>query len=121
MPDRSKTVPFIEPLDEAGWRAFLADIIREAAPRRIILFGSRATGRATRESDFDLLVLMDGEPNGAFDRYEIAAALWRRLARFRVAKDILVCSEAEFQAALGSAASPIGSAWREGCPVYEAA
>ncbi len=33
--------------------------LQEMGARRIILFGSRARGRARRESDIDLLVIMD--------------------------------------------------------------
>jgi predicted nucleotidyltransferase len=39
-------------------RAFARRIAREFKPKRIILFGSYAYGRPTRDSDVDLMVVM---------------------------------------------------------------
>jgi uncharacterized protein len=40
--------------------ARLVQYVRETVqPQRIVLFGSRATGRADAESDYDLLVVVD--------------------------------------------------------------
>ncbi len=38
------------------------DAVRQAEPEaRVVLFGSRARGDATPESDWDLLIVLDGE------------------------------------------------------------
>ncbi|MCE1225256.1 MAG: nucleotidyltransferase domain-containing protein [Geobacteraceae bacterium] len=48
---------------------------REFAPEKVILFGSYATGKASAESDVDLLVIMPGEVSGA----RVAADIITRL------------------------------------------
>ena len=52
----------------------LADQFR---PERVILFGSMAEGRATADSDVDLLVVMAGAQNGA----DCALEIRRRIPR----------------------------------------
>jgi predicted nucleotidyltransferase len=42
-----------------------AEIAREFQPEQIVLFGSHADGRATDDSDVDLLVVMPFQGNGA--------------------------------------------------------
>lgn len=49
---------------------------REFAPEKVILFGSYATGKASAESDVDLLVIMPGdEVSGARVAADIIARL----------------------------------------------
>jgi uncharacterized protein len=61
-------------------------IVREVAPRRIILFGSRSRGQETESSDLDLLVVQDsGRPNRQVRR-QIECLLWGR----RFAVDLIV-------------------------------
>ncbi len=52
-------------------RAYAAEIAREFRPRRIILFGSYAYGKPTRDSDVDLLVIMPHKGCGADKATEI--------------------------------------------------
>src|SRR5712675_1375086 len=42
-------------------RDLLDPVVEYFKPQRVILFGSRARGEATRESDIDLLVIVDDE------------------------------------------------------------
>jgi uncharacterized protein len=42
-------------------RRLLDPVIRHFKPQRVILFGSRARGEATRDSDIDLLVIVDDD------------------------------------------------------------
>lgn len=74
--------------------------IREAAsPDRIILFGSAATGDMNRDSDLDLLVLMDSPSNTRQESVRIRSQLlglgWpidvlvMDTARFDETKDII--------------------------------
>lgn len=76
--------------------AQIPEMVHEIAarfhPRRIILFGSYATGVATQDSDVDLLVITDDQP-GRND----AIAIRRSLAGFPVACDIIVQSAADYQ------------------------
>jgi uncharacterized protein len=52
-------------------RAYAAEIAREFHPRRIILFGSYAYGKPTRDSDVDLLVIMPHKGRGGQKAIEI--------------------------------------------------
>ena len=44
--------------DDPLVRAVVEQVVAEAAPLRVVLFGSRATGTARPDSDIDLLVVM---------------------------------------------------------------
>jgi len=52
-------------------REYVTEIAREFRPRRIILFGSYAYGKPTRDSDVDLLVIMPHRGCGADKATEI--------------------------------------------------
>jgi predicted nucleotidyltransferase len=96
-----------------------AVIVREVAPERIILFGSHARGDARPDSDVDLLVI-EQEPFGnQRSRRREAALLWRVLARFPVAKDILVYSQEEAAEWNDSPSHIVAQALREGKVLYE--
>ncbi|MCH7638916.1 MAG: nucleotidyltransferase domain-containing protein [Bacteroidetes bacterium] len=61
-------------------------VVEEVHPLRVILFGSRATGRAGDHSDIDLLVVMpDGTPPRATMR-----RLYSTVRRTKVGADMLV-------------------------------
>lgn len=63
-------------------------------PRRVVLFGSRALGTAARDSDYDLLVVMDVP-----DRSTPRAVPVRRLLRgMGVPFDIIVYTPEEWEA-----------------------
>jgi predicted nucleotidyltransferase len=94
----------------------LHSIVRVYAPRRVVLFGSRARDEAAPTSDIDLLVILDDDvPNEALS--------WRR--RYEARKgfagsvDIIPCREGVLKdrgRAQGSFADII---LREGVVVYE--
>ena len=44
-------------------REAVSRIVEQFQPRRIVLFGSRAWGTPSEDSDYDLLVLVDGNPD----------------------------------------------------------
>jgi predicted nucleotidyltransferase len=63
-------------------------------PKRVILFGSQASGHATPESDVDLLVIKDIPENNVRQlRLKIKEALWVNLKSLHVDFDIIVDSE----------------------------
>lgn len=61
-------------------------LVSRFSPKKIILFGSRARGAATPESDYDLLIV----ENSNLPRYKRAAKYRRALKEIGVAKDIVV-------------------------------
>ena len=67
------------------------DIVREFAPLQVILFGSHAYGTPTKDSDVDLLVVMD-IPESETTRQ--AGEIWQRIPR-RFSMDLLVRSPKE--------------------------
>jgi predicted nucleotidyltransferase len=102
---------------EAALREIVDRIVKGFAPRRIILFGSRARGTAGPDSDLDLIVVTD-RPGS---RRKQAVAIDLALADIRVAKDILVVDADELERdrdVVGTIAYPV---WREGRVLYERA
>jgi|SRR5271166_2668867 predicted nucleotidyltransferase len=96
--------------------SLISSIVAAYAPRRIVLFGSRARQAADPDSDIDLLVVLD-------DDVPLAALSWRRLHAARKgyagAVDIVPCREsvlAERARATGSFADTI---MKQGVIVYE--
>ena len=56
-------------------REYVAKLADEFRPERVILFGSMAEGRATPDSDVDLMVVMNGTRNSADRALEIRRRL----------------------------------------------
>ncbi|OGS21934.1 MAG: hypothetical protein A2252_04145 [Elusimicrobia bacterium RIFOXYA2_FULL_39_19] len=46
-------------------------IVSSIAPNKIVLFGSRATGKYTKDSDYDLIVIWDNELNQRESNFKI--------------------------------------------------
>lgn len=95
-----------------------AIIAREVNPEAIILFGSHATGNARPESDIDLLVIETAPFGPGRDRRKEMTRLWRALAGFTIAKDILVYSHEEVEQWRNSRNHIIARAFQEGRIVY---
>lgn len=91
-------------------------IAEQFDPERIILFGSRAHGRARRESDVDLLVVMRFRGLGARKAAEI---LNRVQPEFAV--DLLVRTPQELRWRLAQRDRFFGEIVRRGKVLYEAA
>jgi predicted nucleotidyltransferase len=93
-------------------------IVREVAPDRIYLFGSRARGGETAGSDVDILIV-EHEPFGQerSRRHEISRVR-RALSRFGVATDILLYSTDEVLQWQRSINHVIGRCLREGKVLY---
>lgn len=77
--------------------AILAAIVRRTVPtfepRKVILFGSRARGAATAESDYDLLFVMSYTGS----RLRTAVEIRKSLRGLGIAKDIFVLTPDEFE------------------------
>ncbi len=68
-------------------------LVRAFQPERIYLFGSRARGTGTEESDFDLLMVVS---QSSLPRYRRDQAAFRVLIGVGASKDILVLTREEF-------------------------
>lgn len=89
-------------------------IVREADPEAIILFGSRARGKAGPDSDVDLLVVEREPFSRSRSRFDEANRLYMALRHLPVSKDLLLYSRAEVEHWKGSLNNVIGRALREG-------
>lgn len=68
-------------------------IIEGFNPEKIILFGSYAYGQPTKDSDIDLMVVMDTD----MKPYERAVPLRKALRDLGISKDIIVRTPQEFE------------------------
>ena len=94
-------------------------IVDEVDPEQVILFGSRARGDATAESDVDLIVV-EARPFGdGRSRYAEEARLYRALAGCGVCKDILVYGRDEVDYWRDSLNHVLARVLREGKVLYE--
>ncbi|MBE9067351.1 nucleotidyltransferase domain-containing protein [Leptolyngbya cf. ectocarpi LEGE 11479] len=98
----------------------ISSIIVEAVePVQIVLFGSRATGRARPDSDYDLLVI-EAEPYGpGHSRRQQATKLWVALSTLGISTDILMYSQAEISQYKEWRNHVVAHAFREGQILYE--
>jgi predicted nucleotidyltransferase len=94
-------------------------IIDAANPEKIILFGSRARGDSRESSDIDLLIVESEAFDAKRSRRKEMARLWRLLAPFPFAKDILVYSRDEVEYWRHSLNNIVAKALREGKVLYE--
>ena len=61
-------------------------------PVKIFLFGSRAKGEAKQGSDFDFVIIYDGEES----KRDVKSAVYRIFRGERLSLDVLVLSSEEF-------------------------
>jgi predicted nucleotidyltransferase len=103
-------------IDWADIQRYCDAIAREFKPRRIVVFGSYAHGRPTKDSDVDVMVVM---PFSKKRRTRPSLAIRRRIAAgFPV--DILVREPAEIARRLRSGDSFITDVITRGKVMYEA-
>jgi predicted nucleotidyltransferase len=102
------------PVTDDLLREMTEAVVSEVRPETVILFGSHATGTARPDSDVDLLVIESAPFGKGRDRRAELGRMCRALARFPVAKDILVYSRDEVERWRGSRNHVIAVALREG-------
>lgn len=72
----------------------VAAILKKSHPQKIVLFGSGASGKITKESDLDICIVKDGNP------LEIKKSLWKLLRNagynWEIEPDIHVFSPSQF-------------------------
>ena len=62
---------------------------------KIILFGSRARGDFSKDSDWDFLIMIDKDLNFE-EKHAIIIEAQRKLAKLRIPNDIIIKSEKKF-------------------------
>ncbi len=83
--------------------------------KKVILFGSRATGTAGRDSDFDILVV----EAGVVPQREEARRLRKAISELSYPVDVWVMSEEEFEETKGVVGGLAYPANRHGIVLYE--
>ncbi|MFZ4617039.1 MAG: nucleotidyltransferase domain-containing protein [Rectinemataceae bacterium] len=91
-------------------------IVQEYQPDSIILFGSRARGEASEESDIDLLVVCDREKDTPRPRR--GRELRRKLAKVPYPFDLLIYSREELERYSNVPQSFSATVLREGVVLY---
>ena len=104
---------------DARLERMVRTIVEEVDPEQIILFGSRARGDATSESDFDFVVVEAGPFDDGWSRHAEEVRLYRALAEYGIPKDILVYSRDEVDHWRDSLNHVLARALREGKVLYE--
>ena len=96
----------------------LRNIISRLNPRRVIVFGSQATGRTHQDSDWDLLIVVD-------DDISPEKINWRAMHEVRrginAAIDLIPVRESRFRKKVGVVGSLPWIVANEGVVVYERA
>jgi predicted nucleotidyltransferase len=91
-------------------------VVRVAKPTRILLFGSALSGRMTKDSDLDILVIVPG----AAHRRRLAQEIYRNLRGVGMAVDVVVATEEDLQNYGQCEGTILRPALREGLVIYEA-
>lgn len=103
------------PVDEVP-EPLLAAIVDYFDPVRVILFGSRARGEATVDSDYDLLVIDDDDVPAERLRWHAA---YEARKGHSVAVDIVRCRHSVYEDKRDVIGSLVHTADEEGSVVYE--
>ncbi len=104
-------------IDEALVGEIVRRILSVTAPDKVILFGSAASGRMTRDSDIDLLVL-EREPG---DRRQESVRLREKLRGLGCPFDVIVVSTEWFEESKGVVGGIAFPANKYGRVIFEAA
>ncbi len=102
-------------LDQTVLDDVIQRVVEVAQPERIILFGSAAQGRMSRNSDVDLLIIKD-----ASDPISLMSRIYKRLHGVGVAVDAVVANAEDVERYKDSHALVFKPALRDGTVVYEA-
>lgn len=111
MVTSSSTIPNKKLLDEVTRR-----IVASVKPQRVLLFGSAARGRMSKDSDFDVLVVMRDPAH----RRQTAQKIYRNLHGAGIAVDVVVATESDVKKYGERAGTILKSALQEGRVLYEA-
>jgi predicted nucleotidyltransferase len=97
-------------------REMTGRIVHVANPARVLLFGSAATGKMTKDSDLDVLVIM----RGTIHRRQLAQKIYRNLHGLGISIDIVVATESDVKKFGNRNGSILKPALQYGRVLYEA-
>lgn len=100
---------------ESYLRTIIQKITDNFNPEKIILFGSYAYGTPTKDSDIDLMVIM----NTAMEPYERALPIRKVLKYLGMPKDVIVRTPQEFERFKDIVGTIIYIAAHKGKVIYE--
>lgn len=103
-------------VDDPTLQEIVRRIVALAEPKRIILFGSAARGEMGRDSDFDLLVVKEGD----FDYGSLLGEIHKALYGVDRAVDVVLVTAEDFRRYHDTHCLVIAPAVREGREVYHA-
>jgi len=95
--------------------AIVIRLVHELEPQQIYLFGSRARGDATEDSDYDLLVVVDERVGAPFEMEQRSR---RALRDIRQPMDVVIYTRRDFEWMLEATASLPATVKREGRLLY---
>jgi len=87
------TLKKIDRVDEKLLNDIVSRIVSAVNPEKIILFGSHVYGQPKKNSDLDILVIM----NSNLPRYKRSIPIYRALAGLLIPKDIVVYAPKEIE------------------------
>jgi len=93
----------------------ISRLVEMFQPERIYLFGSRARGEETDESDYDLLLVVE---SSTLPRYKREQEAFRALNGVGASKDVIVLTHDEFERKLPVVTSLPATVEREGKLLY---
>ena len=96
-------------------REIVRQIVERFRPQKVILFGSHAQGRPTKDSDVDLLVVMDANEQTLHTAARISAAI-----DHPVPLDIIVFRPSDLEASLQRKGVFATEVMAKGVVLYEA-
>ena len=104
-------------VDEALLSEIVRRVLTVARPDKIILFGSAATGRMTKDSDIDLLIVEPDPKN----RHEESVAIGDAICDVNFPEDVKVIASERFEATKGIIGGIAYPAHKYGKVLYAAA
>jgi predicted nucleotidyltransferase len=63
----------LDAIQHSGVQRLVQELVRRVQPKKVVLFGSRAAGKARKTSDFDFAVYFDSIQSEAFSRFVVDA------------------------------------------------
>jgi predicted nucleotidyltransferase len=106
----------VEKVDEELINEIVRRILKVINPLKIILFGSWAYGRPNKDSDLDILVIVEDNINS---RHEIASEIYGVLLGFLISKDIVVATLSDIEDWKNVHQAFITTIVRKGKVIYE--